>query len=86
LSIDVEENNIIRNVTMNLKKPTSPVILQGILSLGIQGSIAEGWNLYSEVGYYAPLNKTFNLNGASVKNAGASLMLGVQYNLRNLKK
>ncbi len=86
LSIDVEENNIIRNVTMNLKKPTSSIILQGILSLGIQGSIAEGWNLFSEVGYYVPLNKTFNLNGASVKNAGASLMLGVQYNFGNQKK
>ena len=86
LSIDVEENNIIRNVTMNLKKPTSPIILQGILSLGIQGSIAEGWNVFSEAGYYVPLNKTFNINGASVKNAGASLMLGVQYNLGNQKK
>jgi len=86
LSIDVEENNIIRNVTMNLKKPTSPIILQGILSLGIQGSISESWNLFSEAGYYVPLNKTFNLNGASVKNAGASLMLGVQYNLGNQKK
>jgi hypothetical protein len=86
LSIDVEENNIIRNVTMNLKKPTSPIILQGILSLGIQGSISESWNLFSEAGYYVPLNKTFNANGASVKNAGASLMLGVQYNLGNQKK
>jgi hypothetical protein len=86
LSIDVEENNIIRNVTMNLKKPTSPIILQGILSLGIQGSISESWNLFSEAGYYVPLNKTFNLNGARVKNAGASLMLGVQYNLGNQKK
>ena len=86
LSIDVEENNIIRNITMNLKKPTSSIILQGILSLGIQGSIAERWNVFSEVGYYVPLNKTFNLNGASVKNAGASLMLGVQYNLGNQKK
>jgi hypothetical protein len=86
LSIDVEENNIIRNVTMDLKKPISPIILQGILSLGIQGSIAEGWNVFSEAGYYVPLNKTFNLNGASVKNAGASLMLGVQYNLGNQKK
>jgi hypothetical protein len=57
LSIDVEENNIIRNVTMNLKKPTSPIILQGILSLGIQGSISESWNLFSEAGYYVPLNK-----------------------------
>ncbi len=81
LSIDVQENNIIRNVTMNLKKPTSPIILQGILSLGIQGSIAERWIVFSDVGYYVPLNKTFNLNGASVKNAGASFMLGVQYNL-----
>lgn len=86
LSIDVEENNIIRNVTMDLKKPISPIILQGILSLGIQGSIAEGWNVFSEAGYYVPLNKTFNMNGASVKNAGASLMLGVQYNLGNQKK
>lgn len=86
LSIDVEENNIIRNITMNLKKPTSSIILQGILSLGIQGPIAERWNVFSEVGYYVPLNKTFNLNGASVKNAGASLMLGVQYNLGNQKK
>lgn len=86
LSIDVEDNNIIGNVTMNLKKPTSPIILQGILSLGIQGSIAEGWNVFSEAGYYVPLNKTFNLNGASVKNAGASFMLGVQYNLGKQKK
>ncbi len=86
LSIDVEENNIIRNVTMDLKKPISPIILQGILSLGIQGSIAEGWNVFSEAGYYVPLNKTFNMNGASLKNAGASLMLGVQYNLGNQKK
>ena len=86
LSIDVQENNIIRNVTMDLKKPISPIIIQGILSLGIQGSIAEGWNVFSEAGYYVPLNKTFNINGASVKNAGASLMLGVQYNLGNQKK
>ena len=71
---------------MDLKKPISPIIIQGILSLGIQGSIAEGWNVFSEAGYYVPLNKTFNINGASVKNAGASLMLGVQYNLGNQKK
>lgn len=86
LSIDVQENNIIRNVTMDLKKPISPIIIQGILSLGIQGSIGEGWNVFSEAGYYVPLNKTFNINGASLKNAGASLMLGVQYNLGNQKK
>ena len=86
LSIDVEENNIIRNVTMDLKKPTFPIILQGILSLGIHGSLTESWNLFSEAGYYVPLNKTFNLNGASIKNAGASVMIGVQYNLGNHKK
>jgi hypothetical protein len=86
MSIDVQENNISKNIIMNLEKPNTPVILQSILSLGIQGSINESLKLFSEASYNVPLINNLKLNGAKVKNAGSSLVIGIQFNFGNLKK
>jgi hypothetical protein len=79
-SIDVYESGTIRNIEMDLNKPVSPLVFQGMFSLGVQGSISKKWSLFSEVGYCFPFNKAFNLNGAHVRNAGSSFMIGLNYN------
>jgi hypothetical protein len=80
-SIDVYENGIIRNIEMNLNRPNSPIVFQGILALGVQGAMSKKWSLFSEAGYYVPLNNAFNLNGARVRNAGSSFMVGLNYTI-----
>jgi hypothetical protein len=80
-SIDVYENGIIRNIEMNLNRPNSPIVFQGILALGIQGAMSKKWSLFSEAGYYVPLNNAFNLNGTRVRNAGSSFMVGLNYTI-----
>ena len=79
-SIDVYESGTIRNIEMDLNKPVSPLVFQGMFSLGVQGSISKKWSLFSEARYFFPFNNAFNLNGAHVRNAGSSFMIGLNYN------
>lgn len=83
LSLDIMENNVTRNVELNLKQLNNVLTLQGILSLGIESRLRGNWNFFSEAGYYLPMNQFINTNGYSVKMAGSSILIGIKYDFKN---
>jgi hypothetical protein len=82
LSIDVMENGITRNIELNLNRPNSRLILQGMLALGIETSAKNNWSFYSEAGYFVPLNQFISANGYSIRMAGSSILVGFRYDLK----
>lgn len=82
LSLDVLENGIVRNIELNLNRPTNRLNLQAMVAVGLETSIKNNWSLFTEAGYYLPLNQFVNSNGYSVRIAGSSILGGVRYEFK----
>ena len=82
LSLDVLENSITRNIELNLNRPTNRLNLQAMVALGLETSIKNNWSLFTEAGYYLPLNQFVNSNEYSVRIAGSSILGGVRYEFK----
>jgi hypothetical protein len=79
LSLDVLENGIARNIELNLNLPNNRLNLQAMVALGLETSIKKNWSLFTEAGYFLPLNQFVNSNGYSVRIAGSSILVGLKY-------
>lgn len=79
ISLDVLENGVVRNIELNLNRPNNRLNLQAMVALGLETSIKKNWSLFTEAGYYVPLNQFVNSNGYSVRIAGSSILGGVRY-------
>lgn len=82
ISLDVLENGVVRNIELNLNRPNNRLNLQAMVALGLETSIKNNWSLFTEAGYYVPLNQFVNSNGYSVRIAGSSILGGVRYELK----
>ncbi|MFY7669159.1 MAG: hypothetical protein ACOVQG_10465 [Crocinitomicaceae bacterium] len=82
LSLDVLENGIARNIELNLNRPSNRLNLQAMFALGLETSVNNKWSLFTEAGYYVPLNQYVNSNGYSVRIAGSSILGGVRYEFK----
>jgi hypothetical protein len=82
LSLDVLENGIVRNIELNLNRPNNRLNLQAMVAVGLETNIKNNWSLFTEAGYYVPLNQFVNSNGYSVRIAGSSILGGVRYEFK----
>ncbi len=79
MSIDVNENGVIRNIPLVIAEQQPRRSMQQYCALGVSMRLQERLELYTEGLYYFPLTKMINANGYQVRSSGVGIQWGLQY-------
>jgi hypothetical protein len=79
MSIDVNENGVIRNIPLVITAQQPRKSLQQYCALGVSMRLHERFEFYTEGIYYFPLTKMINANGYQVRSSGIGIQWGLQY-------
>ncbi len=79
MSIDVNENGVIRNIPLVIAEQQPRRSMQQFCALGVSMRLQERLELYTEGLYYFPLTKMINANGYQVRSSGIGIQWGLQY-------
>jgi hypothetical protein len=79
MSIDVNENGVIRNIPLIITEQRPRRSIQQYCALGLSMRLHERLEFYTEGIYYFPLTKMINANGYQVRSSGIGIQWGLQY-------
>jgi len=79
MSIDVNENGVIRNIPLVITAQQPRRSMQQYCALGVSMRLHERFEFYTEGIYYFPLTKMINANGYQVRSSGIGIQWGLQY-------